>query len=111
MGIAARRAFEKISDGTATLVFPAIAFAELGFAIRKLKLAVDLDTLVGVLQETERIEIVDMLVSMVMMLPGLRAIPEMHDRLITAEAISRDATLITKDHVIVGSGLVRTVWD
>ena len=40
----------------------------------------------------------------------LTAIPEMHDRLIVAEAVASGATLITKDLSITNSGIVPVVW-
>jgi PIN domain nuclease of toxin-antitoxin system len=40
----------------------------------------------------------------------LTALRDIHDRLIVAEAIERDAVLITRDEEITGSGLIGTVW-
>ena len=37
-------------------------------------------------------------------------IPEMHDRLIAAAALVRDATLLTRDETLRAHPLVRTVW-
>jgi PIN domain nuclease of toxin-antitoxin system len=46
----------------------------------------------------------------VMLLPRLAGIREMHDQMIVAHAVIRDALLITPDHNIRESGLVETVW-
>lgn len=43
-------------------------------------------------------------------LARLDRIPEMHDRLIAADAVVHDAVLITKDAALGQSGLVPTVW-
>jgi PIN domain nuclease of toxin-antitoxin system len=40
----------------------------------------------------------------------LAAIPEMHDRLIVAEAIAQGAILITRDEAIMTSGVTAVVW-
>jgi len=46
----------------------------------------------------------------VLRLPELSLIPEMHDRLIAAEAQRRGAVLITKDEEITKSNLVPVLW-
>jgi len=46
----------------------------------------------------------------VLKLPVLSSVPEMHDRLIVAEALRRHANLITKDKAIIESGLVSVIW-
>jgi predicted nucleic acid-binding protein len=46
----------------------------------------------------------------VLLLPQLLAIPEMHDRIIAAHAITNDAPLMTDDHQIRESGLVECRW-
>ncbi len=40
----------------------------------------------------------------------LTVLPDIHDRLIVAEALESGATLITRDEVITASGLVPVVW-
>jgi PIN domain nuclease of toxin-antitoxin system len=42
---------------------------------------------------------------------SLTAIPDICDRLIVAEALSRRCSLITRDGVIRSTGLVATVWE
>lgn len=41
---------------------------------------------------------------------ALTAMPDIHDRLIVAEALAWNAALITLDKAITASGAVATVW-
>lgn len=111
LGAAARRVFDDVDAGVAGLVIPAIAVAELVFAIDKHKLPLDMTAVITRWQSNPAIEIVDLRLSVVMLLPHLGAVPEMHDRLIVAEALSRDAPLLTRDPRIAAAGLVATVWE
>ena len=43
-------------------------------------------------------------------LDRLPEIPEMHDRLIAAEALIRDAPLVTRDAILTASPQIETVW-
>ena len=49
-------------------------------------------------------------VAVVLKCHDLKAIPELHDRIIAATATLLDAALITKDKKIVESGEVAVVW-
>ena len=56
------------------------------------------------------VSIVDLTLARTLDLRTLTIISEMHDRMIVAEALARNATLITHDQTITASGLVKTVW-
>jgi len=56
------------------------------------------------LQASPNVTIADWTLARTLDLRHLRAIPEMHDRLIAAEALARGATLITRDQAINGVG-------
>ena len=43
-------------------------------------------------------------------LDRLPEIPEMHDRLIAAEALIRGAPLVTRDAILTASPQIETVW-
>jgi len=43
-------------------------------------------------------------------LPAFKRLAEIHDRIVVASAAIFNATLITKDELIVRTGYVRTVW-
>jgi len=105
---AAKRVFDQAKAEQATVIIPAIVLAELIWTILKGHLAVDLRQVLATVQKhytTTPLEPSD-----VLKLPALPSIPEMHDRLIVAEALRRHASLITKDEVITKSGLVSVIW-
>jgi PIN domain nuclease of toxin-antitoxin system len=56
------------------------------------------------------VSVVDLNLARALDLRTLTVIPEMHDRLIAAEALARDLPLITRDQIITASRLVKTVW-
>ena len=62
------------------------------------------------IQNSPNIEFVDFDYETALQLRDLTAIPEMHDRIIVAAAIEYEATLITFDKTIAGSGLVDVIW-
>jgi len=47
---------------------------------------------------------------LVLRLRTLAGIPEMHDRILVAEALSRRASLLRRDEAVTKSGVVGTVW-
>ena len=111
LGAAASQIFDRVDSGSAKLIIPVIAIAELMFAIQKHKLPLDMLSVINLWHANPVIEIAELRLNVVMMLPSLTMIPEMHDRLIACEALSRDAMLITRDPQIVTAGVVATVWD
>ena len=62
------------------------------------------------LQADPSVLITDLTFARALDLRKLTAVPEMHDRLILAEAVANGATLITKDLSITNSGVVPVVW-
>jgi len=105
---AAKQVFEQAKTGQATVIVPAIVLAELIWIVLKGRISVDLQRVLATVQKhyvTTPLELSD-----VLSLPALSSIPEMHDRLIVAEALRRHATLITKDENIAKSGLISVIW-
>lgn len=45
------------------------------------------------------------------MLPDIKKVTEIHDKIITATALLYNSVLITKDPEIIESGYVETLWD
>ena len=56
------------------------------------------------------VSVVDLSLARTLDLRTLTVIPEMHDRLIAAEAVARGLPLITRDQIMASSRLVQTVW-
>ena len=110
LGQAAAAAFEQVASGDADLIVPMIVVAELIFVIQNRSITADFDPIVNHLLASPNVSVVDLTLARTLDLRALTAIPDMHDRLIVAEAIARDLPLITRDQTITTSGLVRTVW-
>ena len=89
---------------------PVVVLAELIFALESKPLSADFDLVLSRLQASPNVTIADWTLTRTLDLRVLQAVPEMHDRLIVAEALARGATLITRDEAITASGLVPVVW-
>jgi predicted nucleic acid-binding protein len=98
-------------DYQAELVLPTFALVETEREIRRRKrIRQTFSELLAVVMERDYLRIEPLGTNQVALLPTLLAIPELHDRIIVAHAITNDAPLMTSDHVIRESGLVETVW-
>ena len=107
---AASAVFRLAETGNATIVVPAIAVAELYYLSVKLGQAVSPSDLLYALAGVGGIELSDLGRTQLEWLEGFPEIPEMHDRLIAAEAASINAPLVTKDGMLLDSQQVETVW-
>jgi PIN domain nuclease of toxin-antitoxin system len=110
LGDKARAAFEEIAEGRAVLLIPVIVLAELFFTVENKPIQADLKEILTRLRRSPNVQFVDLAFETVTKLPDLTAIPEMHDRMIVAEALNQRADLITRDESITDSGLVNVVW-
>ncbi len=110
LGKGALSAFEAVGRGEARLVVPAIVIAELVYIAERGKAAVDVDWVIGKLSANPAIEIAPLSVECILAMRSLKAIPEMHDRLIATEAHRRGAKVITRDPMIRDAKVVETVW-
>jgi PIN domain nuclease of toxin-antitoxin system len=110
LGDKARAAFEEIAEGRAVLLIPVIVLAELFFTVENKPIQADLKEILTRLRRSPNVQFVDLAFETVTKLPDLTAIPEMHDRMIVAEALNQRADLITRDESITDFGLVNVVW-
>ena len=110
LGDKARFAFDEVAKGSAVLLIPVIVLAELIFTVENKPIQADLKEILTRLRSSSNVQFVDLEFETVSRLPVLTAIPEMHDRLIVAEALRQNAALITRDESIMNSGLVNVVW-
>ncbi len=110
LGEKARKAFEDIASGKVILLVPVIVLAELIFTVENKPVRADLDEIIRQLEGSSNIRFVSLDYQTVLRLRELAAIPEMHDRMIAAEAIEQESALITFDKTITDSGLVEVVW-
>ena len=110
LGEAAQSALDDVAAKNADLIVPVIVLMELIFVIEKRSLRVDFERILDHLQSSPNVRILNLSLERALDCLSLKAIPEMHDRLIVAEAIASDAILITRDKEISASGLVAIVW-
>ena len=107
---AASTIFRLAETGNATIFVPAIAVAEFYFLSIKLGEPVAPSDLINALDSVDGIELSDLGRAQLERLDQFSEIPEMHDRLIAAEAAALDAPVVTRDATLSASPQVETVW-
>ena len=107
---AASAVFRLAETGNATIIVPAIAVAEFYFLSAKLGRSVPPSELLAALDAVDGIELSDLARAQLERLDHFPEIPEMHDRLIAAEAAALDAPVITRDETLAASQQIETIW-
>ena len=102
--------FLRAATGEATIVIPAIVVAELYYLSIKLRDPVAPSELMDMVRTVRGMELSDLGIAQLEKLDDLQEIPEMHDRLIAAEAVVCDAPVITRDRAFSDSPQIETVW-
>lgn len=110
LGATAREVLDEVVAGTANLVIPIIVIAEMVLLLEKGRAAIDLDAILGTLHSLPAVTIAPLTLEVTLGIRKLSVLPDMHDRLIVAEARTRGAALISVDQAITASGLVDVVW-
>ena len=107
---AASAVFRLAETGNATIIVPAIAVAEFYFLSAKLGQPIPPSDLLAALDAVGGIELSDLGRAQLERLDRFPEIPEMHDRLIAAEAAALDAPVVTRDDTLTASVQIETVW-
>ena len=110
LSVAAAEVFRMAESSGGKLIIPAIVVAELFFLAVKAGDPIPPSALFDDLASRSWIEFSDLGRAQLEYLDRLPEIPEMHDRLIAAESIIRDAPLVTRDRLIAASAAVETIW-
>ena len=110
LSAAATVIFRLAETGNAILVIPAIAVAETYFLSVKLGQPLPPAALLDALVDVAGLELPELGREQLEFLDRLPEIPEMHDRLIAAEALIRGAPLVTRDAILTASPQIETVW-
>ena len=110
LSVAASAVFQLAESGNATVVVPAIVVAEFYYLSAKLGSPMDPTALLEVLDSVSGIELSELGRAQLERLGRFPDVPEMHDRLIAAEADALSAPVVTKDEVLTASNRVLTVW-
>ncbi len=106
----AAQVFQSADEGRATIVVPAIVVAEFYYMSVKQKQPYRPSDLIQAIDSRANIEAADLGIAQLEMLDRLLDVPEMHDRLIAAEAVLRGGVLVTRDRAISASTTVETLW-
>ena len=107
---AASAVFRLAETGNATIIVPAIAVAEFYFLSAKLGQPIPPSDLLAALDAVCGVELSDLGRAQLERLDRFPEIPEMHDRLIAAEAAALDAPVVTRDETLTASVQIETVW-
>lgn len=106
---AAKGAIDRRRDPAATVLVSAITLAELYYVNEKAGRPLDFR------RELERLaagrfQLAPVTSGEVLLFDRLRGVPEMHDRIIAALALRRDAAVVTRDSILAESAGVPVVW-
>ena len=110
LSVAADAIFRLAEAGGARLIVPAITIAELYYLSVKVGRPVAPSAILDALKSVAAIEVSDLGETQLRMLDAVTDVPEMHDRLIAAEALSRNAAVVTRDQRLARSAQIATVW-
>ena len=110
LSAAASAVFQLAETGNATVVVPAIVVAEFYYLSAKLGAPLEPSVLLEALDSVNGIELSDLGRPQLERLNRFPEVPEMHDRLIAAEADALGAPVVTRDAVLASSDRVATVW-
>lgn len=110
LGPGAQTAFQRVSNGRATLFIPAIVLAEIVHTVERRRHDIDLREALDTIAEADNFQVLPFDLEGARALVDLIEITEMYDRMIVAAARAYDAPLITNDLAITASGLVTVIW-
>ncbi len=109
LGEEARVVFDAAAAGDAEIIVPAIVVAEIVMLAEK-RSAIDFQRIMSEVRSMGGFLFVPLLAETASAIQHISALPDIHDRLIVAEAMHQRAALITFDKAITGAGLVEVVW-
>jgi PIN domain nuclease of toxin-antitoxin system len=110
LGQQATAAFEAAEEGRANIIVPTIVLAESVRVVEKKRLTLRFEDVLRRLETGWNYTAYPLDMAVVLQLPRLNKLRELHDRIIVATAKALGATLITRDAAIRESGYVTVVW-
>ncbi len=110
LGSGAQAALKLVEAGEALLLIPAIVLAEFVCLCEKLRIPSALDAVSQHIADSRNMLLIDTGLAQLQAFEKINLPLEMHDRLILADALLAEATLITRDRALQNSGLVPTIW-
>jgi len=103
----------EVFEGTikeGVIIIPAIVLSEIMFIAKKGKITLSFEETLKKIEEYENFDIAPLDVDILKVADKIEAELEMHDRLIVATALYFNATLITKDRLIIDTGICSMIW-
>jgi len=110
LGAQARAAFDEGKHGQALIYILAIVLAELYFLNEKKQHAIDYSATFALLIQSAQFVLLPFEPIDTLEFERDNALSDIHDRIIVGVARRVNATLLTRDAQIAGSGVVATVW-
>ena len=110
LSAAASAVFQLAETGNAVVVVPAIVVAEFYYLSVKLGNPLEPSALLTTLDSVGGIELSELGRAQLERLDRFPEVPEMHDRLIAAEADVIGAPVVTRDEALAASTGISTIW-
>lgn len=110
LSAAASAVFQLAETGNATVIVPAIVVAEFYYLSVKLGHPLEPSTFLAALDSVGGIELSELGRAQLERLGRFPEVPEMHDRLIAAEADVIGAPVVTRDEALTASTWISTIW-
>ena len=110
LSAAASAVFQLAETGNAILVVPAIVVAEFCYLSVKLGRPLEPSAFLATLDSVGGIELSELGRAQLERLDRFPEVPEMHDRLIAAEADAIGAPVVTRDAALAASTGISTIW-
>ena len=110
LGNGAAVAFNDVNEGKALLFISVIVLAELFLVLEKHRYPLNFDAVLKELQASSNVSLVEISLENILACRALTAIPDLHDRIIVAEAMAQNASLITFDQAITSAGVIPIIW-
>ena len=107
---AADAVFRLADAGGARIVVPAIVIAELFYLTRKTGQGISTADMLADIGASREFVFSELGRAQLEAMEQVEGVFEMHDRLIAAESLLRNAPLITKDEVLRGNSMVEIIW-
>jgi PIN domain nuclease of toxin-antitoxin system len=107
---AADAIFRQATAGEAHIIIPAIVIAELYYLMQKLGVSLSLPALFQDLSQSTEFIFSELGQAQLEAMERIQGITEMHDRLIAAEALVRQAPIISNDRVLRQSNMLQVIW-
>ena len=110
LSAAASAVFQLAETGNAIVVVPAIVVAEFYYLSVKLGRPLEPSAILTTLDSVGGIELSELGRAQLERLDRFPEVPEMHDRLIAAEADAIGAPVVTRDEALAASTGISTIW-